>query len=138
MLKVEVLDQISVSKSEFSEIYSILQDFDILEQGGLTPKSFDSLRDMLALGYVAELKKLQEKKNGIQNNYLRDSNTQRILSSLAFLAEKTEGDKLQKLFEVQKQNIVDYLGGIVDTIISHTEKGSYSEAVSSLNLLNDS
>jgi hypothetical protein len=58
MLKVEVLDQISVSKSEFSEIYSILQDFDILEQGGLNPKSFDSLREQLALGYVAELKKL--------------------------------------------------------------------------------
>ena len=57
-LKVEELEQVSKSKGDFSQIYSILEDFGLLEQGGLTPKSFDSLIDALALGYVSELKKL--------------------------------------------------------------------------------
>lgn len=57
-LKVEELEQVSKSKGDFSQIYTILEDFGLLEQGGLTPKSFDSLIDALALGYVSELKKL--------------------------------------------------------------------------------
>jgi hypothetical protein len=69
---------------------------------------------------------------------LRDFNTQRILSSLAFLAENTKEAKLQKHFDTEKQNIVVYLSELVDTILSHTEKGSYPEAVSSLNLFCDS
>ena len=69
---------------------------------------------------------------------MRDSNTQRILSSLAFLAENTEGDKNQKFFDMQKQNIIAYLSEIVHKIISLTEKGSYSEAVSTFSLFNDS
>ena len=58
ILKIDVLDQVSMSKSEFSEIYFILKDFDLLEQGGLNPKSFDSLVDALSLEYASELKKL--------------------------------------------------------------------------------
>jgi hypothetical protein len=57
-LKVEELEQVSKAKGDFSQIFTILEDFGLLEQGGLTPKSFDSLIDALALGYVSELKKL--------------------------------------------------------------------------------
>jgi hypothetical protein len=69
---------------------------------------------------------------------LRDSNTQRILSSLAFLAESTGEEKHRQFFDMQKQNVIAYLSEIVHRILSHIEKGSYSEVVSTFNLFNDS
>ena len=87
VLKAEDLHQISTSKNQFSKIHCILKEFEILEEGSLNPKSFESLVDALALGFMSDLKKLKDKKEG--TNFLRDSNTQRILSSLAFLAKST-------------------------------------------------
>ena len=65
---------------------------------------------------------------------MRGSDTPRILASLGILAEETKEEKLVQCYNTQKQMILTSLSEIVDTVLTCTEEGSYSEAVKNLDL----